>query len=151
MPDPAFEFWFRYPCELTPSGMICPDEDHLILRIELASGDLYELTVWTDAYLARRREEDRESGDRLRGQYLPLPDLVVANEDVTLIEQIIADLIQTQQLRPEWLIPDEFTASYDEFDSVPADPDDPEDAWVAMPESVAIDVGWMDCHGRPAG
>jgi hypothetical protein len=150
MSEPAFELWFSYPCEVTPSGMIGPDEDVFILRIELASGDMYELTVWTDAYLTRRRQDDRESGDRLSGQYLPLPDLVVADKDVTLIEQIIADLIQTQQLRPEWIIPDEFTVSYDDFDPAPAEAEDPDDAWVAMPESVAIDVGWSGCHGRPA-
>jgi hypothetical protein len=149
MIDQPFEFWFSYPCELTPSGMIGPDEDVFILRIELVTGDIYEFTVWTDAYLSRRRQQDLESGEHLHGQYLSLPDLVVADKDVSLIEQIIVDLIQTQQLRPEWLIPDEYTASYDEFVPTPEDVDDL-DAWFPMPEAVAIDVGWSGCHGRPA-
>lgn len=150
MTDQFFEFSFGYPCEWPPSGMVWPDEDVFILRIELASNDVYEFTVWTDDYLTRMRQHDHESGDRLGGRYLPLPDLVVASRDVMLIEQTIADLIQTEQLRPEWLIPDEETAAGDELDSAPPDVDDPDDAWVAMPEAVALEIGWSDCHGRPA-
>ena len=150
MSEPSFEFWISYPCELTPSGMIGPDEEFFTLRIDCASGDLYELTVCTDAYLARVRLEDRESRDRLHGQYRLLPDLVVANKDIILIEQIIVDLIQTQRLSEEWRIPDEFTASWNEDGPIPADVDDADDVWLGMPASMAEEVGWSCCHGRPA-
>ncbi len=150
MSEPSFEFWFSYPCEVTPSGMIGPDEELFTLRIDCASGDLYELTVCTDSYLARVRLEDRESRDRLHGQYRLLPDLVVANKDVRVIEQIVADLIRTQRLRPEWLIPDELTVSWEEISPEPADMDDSDDRWLGMPVSLAEEVGWSCCHGRPA-
>jgi len=130
MPEPSFEMSFFYPCLSAPTNLSASasrsfDEEYFILQIDCASGDLYELTMCTDAYLARVRQQDRESGDRLSGQYLLVPDLV-ANKDVTLIEQIIADLIRTQRLRESWLIPDEFTASWSEDDPIPADMDDPD-------------------------
>jgi hypothetical protein len=155
MPDMPFELWFVYPCQPTPPGAMAakagvPEDEAFILRIDCASGDVYELTVWTDAYLARVRQHDRESGDRLSGHYLPLPDLVVASGDVTLIEQTVADLIRTKCLRAEWLIPDELTASWDALGPGPADADDPGDGWLSMPTFETEQAGWSCCHGRPA-
>src|SRR5215207_9150865 len=101
MPEPTFKLSFSYPFDPVPTdlraaGIGGPDEEYFSLHIACASGDLYELTVWTDVYLARVQQHARESGDRLQGQYLLLPDLVVANKDVSLIEKIVADLIETQ-------------------------------------------------------
>jgi hypothetical protein len=153
--EPSFKLSVYYPCIPPPTNLPATssrpfDEEYFLLQIDCVSGDLYELTVCTDAYLARVRLDDRESGDRLRGQYLPLPDLVVANTDVTLIEQIVEDLIQTQRLQEAWRIPDEFTASWNEDGPIPADVDDPDDVWLGMPASMAEQVGWSCCHGRPA-
>lgn len=155
MPEPPFKLSFFYPSITAPAQLPASssrpfDEDFFILQIDCASGDLYELTVCTDAYLLRVRQDDRASGDRLRGQYLPLPDLVVSNKDVTLIEHIVADLIQTQCLRDSWLIPDEFTASWSEDSLLPVDTDDPDDEWFGTHVSMAEEVGWSFCHGRPA-
>lgn len=146
----AFELSIGYPCELSPSGMLGPDEDAFILRIECATGDVYELTVWTDAYFARTRNQDRESGERLSGQYLPLPDLMVSSRDFDFIEQVVTDLIKTQRLRPEWLIPDEYTASYNEIGPAYADEDEPDTDWTAELLAVAADLGWTACNGQPA-
>src|SRR5215207_5651182 len=105
MPEPTFKLSFSYPFDPVPAdvraiGIGGPDEEYFSLHIDCASGDLYELTVWTDVYLARVQQHARELGDQLRSKYLLLPDLVVANKVVGLIEQIVADLIETQRLRP---------------------------------------------------
>jgi hypothetical protein len=146
MHDPAFEFYFVYETS-DPAAPIALDMDCFILGIECASGDVYELRVWTEDYLARVRERDRETGDHLGGQYLTPPDLVVAHHDVDLIERVVADLIRTNGLREAWHIPDELTASWSD-DSVSAEEaDDPGNPWLVAPVVGHADCGC--CHAHP--
>lgn len=149
MNAPSFEISFSYPAE-HPIPLEGIDEDAFILYVEGGSGDVYEFTVWTEAYLARSRQRDQESGACLSGQYLLLPDLVVASHDVDLIERIVADLIRTNRLREAWHIPDELTASWSEDGPIPDDKDD-SDAYgfvVLGPDAEQICCGC--CHMHPA-
>jgi hypothetical protein len=132
MDTPPFECNFAYEASdgAAPVGL---EMDCFILGIECASGDVYELTVWTEAYLARVREQDRETGTYLGGQYLTTPDLIVARHDVDLIECIVAELIRTNDLREAWHIPDELTACWVECDPVPDDQDEFDDTWQVTP------------------
>jgi hypothetical protein len=148
MNEPSFEFYFSYEIGdgASPVGL---EMDCFILTIECATGDIYELTVWTETYLARVRQHDRERGDNLSGQYLIPSDLIIAKHDVDLIERIVADLIQSKRLRATWQIPDELTASWAEDSVGDDDEDDPRDAWAGA--EVADHTVCGCCHAHPRG
>lgn len=141
----SFMLWFGYPGHSGASGIIGPDEGCVDVRITLATGDVYELSIWTDAYLAQVRTNDRRSGNHLNGQYLPLPDLLVTTSDLVQIEEMLADLIRANGLRPEWQIPDELTAWWDIDEPHPEDEDD--DDWTAINRD---EIEWDCCHGHSA-
>jgi len=141
-----FELYFAHETGdgASPLGL---ETERFILLIECTNGDVYELNVWTEAYLARMRAQGRESGERLGGQYLIPPDLLVASRDVGLIERIVADLIQTNRLCEAWRIPDECTAGWSEAGDLAgdADGDDTDEAWSVAPMLQAGD-GCGCCH-----
>jgi hypothetical protein len=132
MHDRHFEFYFAHK---TGDGVspVALETERFILLIECADGDVYELSVWTEAYLTRLRTLDRESGERLGSQYFIPPDLVVARYDVDLIERIVAELIQTNRLREAWRIPDECTAAWVDLGDLAGgvDEDKSDAAWPA--------------------
>lgn len=141
----SFKLWFGYPGHSAESGLTGPDEGCVDVCITLATGEVYELSIWTDAYLAQVRANDRGSGNHLNGQYLPLPDLLVTTPDLAQIEAMIADLIGANGLRPEWQIPDELTAWWDSDEPHPEDQEDG-DEWISINSE---EIGWNSCHGRP--
>jgi hypothetical protein len=145
MNEPLFELSFEYP-NVDPTPPFTFETESFILHIDCANGDVYALTVWTDAYLARVREHDRETGDRLTGQYLIPPDLIIASDDIVLIERTVADLIGSNSLRPEWLIPDELTACLDDPGEYPEEDDDFSNPWLVAPVRAAGHADCGCCH-----
>jgi len=92
------------------------------------------------------RQRDHETGERLSGQYLLPPDLVVASADVDLVERIVADLIRTNGLRESWHIPDELTAWWVEDSPGAEETDDPREAWLVAPLAGQADCGCCYRH-----
>src|SRR5262245_13899750 len=97
MNKPLFEIYFSYDFD----DSVWPprfEEEAFTLLIECATGDVYELRIWTEAYLNRTLAQNREIGVGLNSQFLIPPDLVLANRDIETIELIVADLIHTKRL-----------------------------------------------------
>lgn len=74
-----------------------PDADYGNALVIFDSGEEVALNVWTYGSLPRILEETRQEGDSLGGAYLRPPDLLVARLDRSLLERVIADLIETDQ------------------------------------------------------
>jgi hypothetical protein len=127
------------------------DRESFILHIECATGDVYELRVWTEDYLARMRAYNRESGEHLSGQYVIPPDLIIASQDDVLIGRVVADLIQSNGLREEWLIPDIETAYYvDDPREHDKDDEEDDDEWCMVASITEEDLADYDgCHVWP--
>lgn len=78
-----------------------PENDFFNMMVTLDGGATYALNVWTFKFF----EQLRASDDCVRKGYLTAPDLFVERLDRTLMEQVIASLIDTEGLRDEWLVP----------------------------------------------
>lgn len=100
------------------------ESGRLFVEIELATGDVYNLTACTDEYYHRLREQAREMGINLGDHYSVPPNLIVASIESEFVQQVICDLIKANGLQTAWLVPDELTGlwyDYDKDDDAEAD------------------------------
>jgi hypothetical protein len=129
--SPKFKLW----CDLDE---LAPDEydidnDHCDIVATLETGEVYPMKVWTYAYLKTAVEEDRASGDHLRGKYQPAPDLFVERLDRELLRQAVADMLASDEVEFEKFAPGEgpddedFDEDDDDEDFEDGDEDDDED------------------------
>ncbi len=98
----TFELWLEFEW-WQPQPEDDPHNNFFNMRIRLSNGKTYALNVWTFTYLVRTHHHDQQLGERLAGQYLVPPDLLVEKLDRPLLEAVVHDLIQTNSLRDEWL------------------------------------------------
>jgi len=125
------------------------EEGSFGLEVVSANGDMYVLTVWTEPYLKRVLQSARESNAGQDGQYLLLPDLVLASDDDELVERTVADLLGTNRMREAWLIPDELTANFAEADPIINVEEKHDDSYLVVPlHEEGYDCGC--CHLHPA-
>ena len=103
MDTPQFELWLEFEWWVLESDDD-PTTNFFNMQITLPNAQRYGLNVWTYNYFTLARQQDQASAERLGGAYLLPPDLFVERLDRRLLEQIIADLIRTHQLREAWLI-----------------------------------------------
>ena len=73
------------------------------MQITLSTGQHYALNVWTFAFMETARQHAQMLQEQLEGRYLLPPDLFVETLDRKLMEDVVADLIQRNGLRHEWL------------------------------------------------
>ena len=89
-----------------------PYDDFFNMQVELQDGRTYAMNVWTFKFFERARgdgtdSDGTDSEGTLGGKYLLPPDLFVEKLDRRVMEDVIADLLATDQMRPEWLCPPE--------------------------------------------
>lgn len=106
MTHPSFSLWLEF--ELwDPAEIRDPADDFFNMQIRLADGRRYALNVWTYDYLRRAVQECREDRSHLQGAYLIPPDLLVERLDRGRMEAIVAEMLANDELRAEWLCPDQ--------------------------------------------
>ena len=74
------------------------------MQITLSDDRVYALNVWTYGFFEKMRRE-REQGGGVANSYILPPDLFVIRLDRPLLEDIVAELIKTNGLQAEWLVP----------------------------------------------
>ncbi len=104
MSETPFTLWLEFE-HYIPKPDDDPEDDFCNIRIDLANGEAYALNVWTFKFLERAHREDERTGENLSGHYLISPDLLVTRLDRATMEKVFTDLVQTEQLKQEWLIP----------------------------------------------
>ncbi len=82
-----------------------PEDSSFNMAITLLDGRYYALNVWTYQFLPHAVADNQLSDPAIGGKYLLPPDLFVARLDRSLLEAVVAHLIQSDQLRDEWLFP----------------------------------------------
>jgi hypothetical protein len=92
-----FDIWLEFE-HWIPNEHDNPEDDCFNMQITLDNENCYALTVWTQKYFQRVLLECKETGEFLSGAYLLPPDLFVERMDRTLIERIVADLIEQNAL-----------------------------------------------------
>ena len=113
--EPKIDVFYNYPDTDLTTPVVIESECFTVL-VECANGDVYYLTVWTDDYFTRIREQARLSGACLAGGYIVLPDLIIASGNIEFILQVFNDLARTNGLQDSWLIPDELTGLWGYYD-----------------------------------
>src|ERR1700741_4190605 len=106
MSDLGFDLWLEFEHWMPQEGDD-PADDFCNVQVTLPGGRRYALNVWTFKYLSRAVRECRSTGEHLGGSYLPAPDLFVERLDRQLREDVVADLVATGGLSPQWEVQDE--------------------------------------------
>jgi hypothetical protein len=102
MPSQQFTLWLEFEHWSDDDD---PEDDFFNMKVTLEDGCSYALNVWTFKFFERVRALDRSTGDCLHGAYLVTPDLLVERLDRLLMERIIADMLDNEGLKNEWLVP----------------------------------------------
>lgn len=95
-----FELWLEF--EHWESGEGEPEGDFFNMQIALSTGEKYALNVWTYDSIGKAVAEAKETGEGMEGAYLFPPDLFVERMDRALLEEVVADLIDNDELKEEW-------------------------------------------------
>lgn len=104
MSSSKFQLWLEFE-HWEPNPEYDPFDDFFNMVIELPDGRRYALNVWTFRFLERCRYHESHSDETMQGRYPVAPDLFVERLDRELLQEVVADLIRTRQLKPEWLAP----------------------------------------------
>ena len=102
----AFQLWLEFEHWVTEQHDD-PCDDFFNAMITLEDGSEYALNVWTFKFVERARRGCADDGECLDGDYLLPPDLLVERLDRTLMENVVADLMKNDALRPDWRVEDE--------------------------------------------
>lgn len=103
MATQQFVLWLEFELWKDESDL---ENDFFNMTVTLDDGRTYALNVWTFKFFERARDIDRITDCCLGGRYLVAPDLFVERFDRKLMEQIVADLIHTEGMKNEWLVPE---------------------------------------------
>ena len=106
MADERFDLWLEFE-HWVPKEGDDPEDAFFNMQIILRDGKKYALNVWTYKFLRRAVEDRRQAGDCLDASYLLPPDLFVQRLERGLMERVVADLIDSGELRKEWEVPDQ--------------------------------------------
>ncbi len=97
----SFQLWLEF--ELWEKDYN-PDEEFFNMTVILENGAKYALNVWTYKFLERTKKENAQSSKSSAGKYLIPPDLLIEKLDRVMIQKIIADLLQQNLMKKEWLV-----------------------------------------------
>jgi len=101
---PNFELWLEFELWRAAGGTDDPKNDFFNMQVTLDDGRKYALNVWTIGSFARLVAEAKAEPDYLNGAYMLPPDLFVDRMDRALLESVVADMLETDQIRDEWLV-----------------------------------------------
>ena len=110
MEDPEFELWLEFE-HWQPGPTDDPTEDFFNMLVKLPDGRRYALNVWTFKFIQKARypwpyvEDAGESEE-----YLLPPDLFVEQLNRKLMEQVVRQMLERGQMKPEWLCSSEAEA-----------------------------------------
>ena len=90
MPE-VVDLWLEFEA-LGPDYSDDPENDFFNMHVTLDDGRSYGLNVWTFKFFETARQQERQSGESLGGEYLVAPDLFVERLDRATIERVITDL-----------------------------------------------------------
>jgi hypothetical protein len=102
--DVSFDLWLEFEY-WAPQPDDDPEVNFFNMQIRLSSGEKYALNVWTYRFFALAVRDQQAAELPTRRKYMLPPDLFVSRLDRRLIEDIAAELIRTQSLKAEWLVP----------------------------------------------
>jgi len=101
---PKFELWLEFELWRAEGDTDGPTDDFFNMQVTLDDGRKYALNVWTTGSFMRLAAEAKTEPDCLQGAYMLPPDLFVDRMDRKLLESVVADMIETDQMRDEWLV-----------------------------------------------
>ena len=101
---PKFELWLEFELWRASGDTDDASDDFFNMEITLEDGRKYALNVWTIGSFTRLAAEAKTESDCLRGAYMLPPDLFVDRMNRELLESIVADMLETGQMRDEWLV-----------------------------------------------
>ena len=101
---PTFDLWLEFEFWREAGDTDDPNDDVFNMQVTLDDGRKYALNVWTFGSFPRLVTKAKSEPQDLNGAYMPSPDLFVDRMDRELIESVVADLIESDQLRDDWLV-----------------------------------------------
>lgn len=91
-----FKIWFEFEAvDYTKSDL---KNDAANILVQLSDGRKYGINVWTFTFLNTIVENDKSSGENLKGLYQLPPDLFVEELTRTCIEKCINDILEKGNL-----------------------------------------------------
>jgi hypothetical protein len=104
--SPSFELWLETEEGDPTQPANSQTENFCNIHVTLADGRRYALNVWTFDFLplARYPWPYKVTSQEL-AKYVHPPDLFVERLDRSTIEAVVAELLENQEMKSDWLCP----------------------------------------------
>lgn len=99
-----FQLWLEFEVWREAGGTDDPQNEIFNMQIALSDGRKYALNVWTYGAFPRIVADATAEHAESRNSYLLPPDLFVDRLDRHYLESVVADLVENDHLRAEWLV-----------------------------------------------
>ena len=101
---PTFKLWLEFEVWREAGSTDDPSDDFFNMQVTLDDGRKYAMNVWTFDSFTRLVAEAKSEPQCLNGAYMLPPDLFVDRMDRDLLVSVVADLIESDQMREEWQV-----------------------------------------------